>query len=147
MKKLTLLLCGIIVILSSSFYFTNDTESFDEKTEHYYEIAKTAKYKELVSVVEKKSVSEAEKLALIEILKIFEGSTIEELKTIFEVEASAADGCYWVTSSTSCQHCRHSLFKCGIFTPYKPCTKYQLEYCGSYWSGNYRFQGYTVCCN
>ncbi len=147
MKKITLILSGIILLSSGFLIFDNKKESFYEKSKIYNTFLETEEYKNIISALESEPASDIEKLKLIEFLNVFEGSTIEELSTIFEVEMSKDGSCWWVTTSTHCQHCRHSLFKCGITTAYRPCTKFQLEYCsGGYWSGAHRVQSYTVCC-
>ncbi|XLS27407.1 hypothetical protein ACJD0Z_09380 [Flavobacteriaceae bacterium M23B6Z8] len=145
MKRLSLVLCALVLVVSSGFLTDTKGETFEEKTNRYYELSKTDYFKALIAIPEDETAPLSDKDELINSLKFLEGSTIEELRTLFEVEISA-DGCYWVTVSDYCFHCRHSLFNCGIFTPVKPCIKRQLEYCGSYWSGRERTSNYNRCC-
>jgi len=76
-------------------------------------------------------------------LKILEGSSIDELSKIFEVERSAY-GCWWVTVSSSCSGC-YGDSRCASYRR-KVCTTRQLEYCGSYWSGKSRTRRTYPCC-
>lgn len=145
MKKVILLLCAFVLVLSSGFVTDTNEETFEQKTDRYYELSKTEYFKALISIPEDEKTPMGDTDEIIETLKFLEGSTLEELRTIFEVEVDAY-GCSWVTVSTTCSSCRSSTIFCGPFRKVKFCTRRQLEYCGSYWSGRSRSNTYTVCC-
>ncbi len=147
MKITVIILCSIMLLSNGLADDDIDKGEFCKKVEAYNKLVETEKYKAIVNAIKSELPLKKEKQQLIELLKVFEGSTIKELSAIFEVERSDDGSCWWITKSTHCQHCRNSLFKCGIFTSHKPCIKYQLEYCsGGYWSGRDRVSEYTVCC-
>ncbi|XLS27398.1 hypothetical protein ACJD0Z_09335 [Flavobacteriaceae bacterium M23B6Z8] len=145
MKKVTLFVCAFVLVISSGFTPATNEVSFEEKADRYHELSKTEYFKVLIAIPEDEFVKSTNEDELIASLKFLEGSTLEELKTIFEVEVDAY-GCSWVTVSTTCSSCRSSTIFCGPFRKVKFCSKKQLEYCGSYWSGRARYPGYYQCC-
>ena len=149
MKNLTFLLCGIAILLSSGFFLMNNTngESFYDKTERYKEWTKTEAYTQAVNSMENGSASETEKQLIINGFKIFEGSTIEELSTIFKVEKAGDGFCYWVTIFEEEGTCSSSS-KCALSTgKYRNDMCFQIEICNQSITSNDRVVDCGDCCS